>query len=75
MHKAIIEIRCKKPSLVKKSLEVDRENIKIKALRKKVKIEIYNEKISHLKGIINSYLDLIKMLEEVEESGKSQGRA
>ena len=68
-----MEVECKNPTLIEKSLLPDiksKENlrIKLKASGKKLVIEIEAKKISYLKAIINSYLSLIKSLKELEES-------
>jgi tRNA threonylcarbamoyladenosine modification (KEOPS) complex Pcc1 subunit len=71
MYEATLKIECKNPELIKKSLEPDIKNnknleVKIKASKNLIEIEIKSKKISHLKGIINSYLGLINMLMEVD---------
>ena len=68
-----MEVGCKNPKLVKKSLLPDVESkedlrIKLKTNKKNLIIEIESKKISYLKAVINSYLSLIKTLEELEES-------
>ncbi len=72
MHRAKIWIRTKNSSLIAKSLLPDlrreeRKKIKIFASKNSLQIEFKNEKISHLKGMINTYLDLIKMLIKADE--------
>ena len=68
MNEAILKIRVKKPKLVEKSLKPDLEkNVSIKSTKKFIIINIKREKISHLKGIINSMLTLVKMLDDLEE--------
>jgi len=71
--KAILEIPCSDPKLIKKSLEPDAVKGKVKVslstTKNTLKIKIECEKISHLKGVINTYLSLLKMLLEVDKVG------
>ena len=69
--KATLQIECKNPEIIKKSLEPDIErgkNVKIdiKTKDKFLIIEIEAEKISHLKAVINSYLSLVNLGKEME---------
>jgi len=69
--KVILEIESKDAERIKKSLEPDainnkNINIKFKLSKNKLKIEIKGDKPSHIKGIINSYLTLINVLNELE---------
>jgi len=69
--KATIEIECKNPETIKKSLLPDIKNkkdiiIKLREDKKKLIIEIETKKISYLKAVINSYLSLVKILKELE---------
>ena len=69
---ATLKIPCKRPELVKKSLEVDIEEkgkikVSISADKKDVIIKINTQKISYLKAVINSYLSLINSLNKLEE--------
>lgn len=71
MFKALLEIPCKKPKIIEKSLEPDikkDEKLKISISSKKDKllIKIEAKNISHMKGVINTYLSLVKMLSEVD---------
>jgi tRNA threonylcarbamoyladenosine modification (KEOPS) complex Pcc1 subunit len=72
MFSARIEIPCKNPEYVKKSLEPDIEkdsNVKVSIKTKKgmLDLKIETEKLSYLKAVINSYLSLVSMLLEMEE--------
>jgi len=69
--KATIELKCKHPKTVAKSLKPDilkRDDIKVSLEPKKktLVIKIESEKISYLKAAINSYLSLVKMLNELD---------
>ncbi|MCX8179010.1 MAG: KEOPS complex subunit Pcc1 [Candidatus Aenigmarchaeota archaeon] len=69
--KVVITVNVKNPEAVKKALIVDVENnknasVKIKTKGNLLTIEIKGEKTSHIKGIINSYLTLINVLNEME---------
>jgi tRNA threonylcarbamoyladenosine modification (KEOPS) complex Pcc1 subunit len=73
MYRATLEVECKNPTIIEKSLLPDIKNkedlrIKLKTTKRKLIIEVESKKISYLKAIINSYLSLIKTLEELEES-------
>ena len=68
--KATLEIEVNDPETIKKSLmpDVEKNNnlkIKIKTKHKLIIIEIECEKISHLKAVLNSYLSLIKTLDNL----------
>ncbi len=69
--KATIEIECKNPEIIKKSLLPDIRdkkdiNISLRNNKKNLIIEVETKKMSYLKAIINSYLSLVKMLKELE---------
>jgi tRNA threonylcarbamoyladenosine modification (KEOPS) complex Pcc1 subunit len=64
--KAEIELECKEPKLVVKSLHPDKEelnkfDVKLTPEKNKLKIEIEAEDISGLLAGINSYMRLIKV--------------
>ena len=72
MHEAFLKLTCSKPLPIKKALEVEASNEKncsvtIAAGRRHVAITIRTSKISYLKAIINSYISLFRMLNEVDE--------
>lgn len=72
MHKIKIWIRTKKPSLIAKSLLPDlkdrgRDKVRVNISKNSIQIELKAEKISHLKGMVNTYLDLTKMLIKANE--------
>ena len=72
MHEVNLRLECKKPEIVKKSLEPDIKNTEslhteIKADKKCVEINVKGKKLSHLKAIINSYLSIISTLNEIAE--------
>ena len=67
-----MKIPCKRPNLVKKSLEVDIENkgkikVRMSTDKENLIIKINTQKISYLKAVINSYLSLINSLNKLEE--------
>jgi tRNA threonylcarbamoyladenosine modification (KEOPS) complex Pcc1 subunit len=69
---ATLKIECKNPKIIMNSLLPDaekNEGIKIKISAKKgyIIVNIETQKISYLKAVINSYLSLIKMLNEMED--------
>ena len=71
MYEAELVLGCTRPDIVMKSLEPDIKNdenskTSISSTKQAVKIKIKSKKINHLKAIINSYLALVNMLEEVE---------
>ncbi|TAL47272.1 hypothetical protein EPN87_03335 [archaeon] len=72
MYEAELVIECAKPGIVAKSLQPDVKNddistTKISSTKQAVKINIKSQKLNHLKAIINSYLALVQMLEEIEK--------
>ena len=71
-HEAVIRIKCKRPDFVKSSLEPDIRNnedaqTEINSDKFFVEIKVKSKKLSHLKAIINSYISLVSMLNEVED--------
>jgi tRNA threonylcarbamoyladenosine modification (KEOPS) complex Pcc1 subunit len=71
VHEVRLRLLCKKPEIVKKSLEPDIKNneslkTEIRAEEGLVEITVKGEKLSHLKAIINSYLSIISTLNEIE---------
>jgi tRNA threonylcarbamoyladenosine modification (KEOPS) complex Pcc1 subunit len=72
MFEAKINIECKNPDLIKKSLEQDIKNDEqsetvVKAEKNEIEIKIKSKKLSYLKAIINSYISLVSMLIEVDK--------
>lgn len=80
MHEVVLRLGCKRPEIVKKSLEPDIKNdesihTEIKVVEKAgdgagkcfVEIIVKGKKLSHLKAIINSYLSIISTLNEIED--------
>ena len=72
MFSAKLEIPCKNPEHIKKSLEPNIEKdssvkVSIKAKKGSLEMEIETEKLSYLKAVINSYLSIVSMLLEMEE--------
>jgi len=63
--KAGIEIECKEPEIVIKSLRIDEEpkkfNVKLEAEKNKLKIKVEANDIPSLLAGINSYLRLVKV--------------
>ena len=49
------------------SLLPDCKEVSVRQLNEVVEFKVRDKKISHLKGIINTYLGLIKLLAEVNE--------
>jgi len=71
LMKVVMYIDTKNPAILKKSLEVDvlgdkEEKVRFKELKNKLVIEIEGKKPSHIKGIINSYLTLINVINGIE---------
>ncbi len=75
MHEASLRFECEKPEMVKASLEPDIKNTKDSKTELTtgdgfIEIKVKNKRLSHLKAIINSYISIISMLNEVEKHGK-----
>ena len=71
MFEASLIFECKNPETIKKSLEPDIKNDKystteIEAKKGSLVIKIKSEKITHLKGIVNTYISLVNMLIEAD---------
>ena len=73
-NKAILKIKAKDTRLFEKSLYPDTSASNSKGKKVKIKckngyliVKIECKKLSHLKGIINSYLTLINMLKGVDK--------
>lgn len=63
--KAEIEIECKEPNIIIKSLEPDAEqakrfDVELKAENNKIKLEIKSKDVAGLLAGINSYMRLVK---------------
>ncbi len=66
MHKAKLILTLEEAEKIARSIAVDKDmGVKVKHKNNKLVIEIEQEKLSHLKAIINSYLTLVNMLKEV----------
>jgi len=70
--KAEIEIECKEPEIIIESLKPENKDlkkfdIKLKAEKDKLKLEIEAENISSLLAGINSYMKLIKVATDAME--------
>lgn len=70
--KAEIELECREPEVVVKSLQPDKEqlnkfDVKLKPEKNKLKLEIEAEDISGLLAGINSYMRLIKVAIDATE--------
>ena len=75
MHELILRLKCDKPEIVKSSLEPDIKNTpnsvtEISTGDDFIEINVKNTKLSHLKAIINSYISIISMINEVELDGR-----
>ena len=72
MFEATLSFECKNPEIIKKSLEPDIKNDKYSTTEIETKngllvVKIKSEKITHLKGIVNTYISLVNMLIETED--------
>ena len=72
MHEVNLKLKCKRPEIVKNSLEPDIKNSEslqtaVEAGKDFVEIKAKGKKLSHLKAIINSYLSIISTLNEIED--------
>ena len=66
MHKARLIFSVNNPEIIARSLGADMSpSVKVNVEESKLIIEISEEKLSHLKAIINSYISLVNMLSEV----------
>jgi len=72
VYEAVLKLKCSRPDIVKQSLEPDIKNdetvetilnIKNDALE----IVIKSKKLNYLKAVINSYISMVNMLEEVDK--------
>lgn len=71
MFEATLSFDCKNPELVRKSLEPDIKNDKystteIETKKDRIIIKVKSEKMTHLKGIVNTYISLVNMLIEAD---------
>ena len=72
MHEAQLKLKCTRPEIVKKSLEPDIKNDVNIETRMSVEdgslvITIKSTKLNYLKAVLNNYISLVNMLEEVEK--------
>ena len=70
MHEVNLKFECEQPDIVKASIEPDIKNTEDSHTELVVgegfiEIRVKNKKLSHLKAIINSYISIISMLNEV----------
>jgi len=72
MHELTLRLKCKRPDIAKASLEPDIKNTdslhtEIEAGRDFVEIRVKGKKMSHIKAVMNSYLSLVDLLNEIED--------
>ena len=72
MHEVVLRLECTNPELVKKSLEPDIKNDENTETQMSVEgefllINVKSKKLNYLKAILNNYISLVNMLEEVEK--------
>lgn len=72
MHEAQLKLKCSRPEIVKKSLEPDIKNDVNTETQMSVEdgslvITIKSTKLNYLKAVLNNYISLVNMLEEVEK--------
>lgn len=72
MYEAVLTLKCSKPDIVKQSLEPDIKNggvveTVINVKNDAIEIVIKSKKLNYLKAVINSYISLVNMLEEVDK--------
>lgn len=70
MHELTLKLECEDPAAVKASLDPDIKNtentqIEITAGKDFVEIHVKAAKLGHMKGIMNSYLSVVGLLNEV----------
>ena len=71
MHEAILRLEVENPALVAKSIKPDLKSSKVKidvrAGKKTITIKIKTQKISYLKGVVTTYISLVKVLDEASK--------
>jgi len=72
MHELTLRLRCKRPNVAKASLEPDIKNTAslqtdIKAGESFIEIRVKGKKMSHLKAVMNSYLSVVDLLNEIDD--------
>ena len=75
MNELILRLECNNPENVKKSLEPDIDNsnaldINIETNEEFLEIRIKGEKLGHIKAAMNSYLSLVRTLNELDDINK-----
>ncbi len=73
MFEANLSFECENPETIRKSLEPDIKNDKYSTTEIETKkglltVKIKSEKITHLKGIVNTYISLVNMLIEADRT-------
>lgn len=71
MFEAVLSFECRNPETIRKSIEPDIKNDKYSTTeigtgKNSVIVTIRSEKITHLKGIVNTYMSLVNMLIEAD---------
>ncbi|MBI2545226.1 MAG: hypothetical protein HYW22_01330 [Candidatus Aenigmarchaeota archaeon] len=74
MYEASLKLKCTRPDAVRKSLEPDIKNDENTDTQMSVDgefllINVKSKKLNYLKAILNNYISLVNMLEEVEKVG------
>ncbi|MBI2543172.1 MAG: hypothetical protein HYW24_03230 [Candidatus Aenigmarchaeota archaeon] len=74
MYEATLKLKCSHPDIVKQSLEPDIKNdetveTQLTAEKDFLVIVIKSKKLNYLKAVMNSYMSLVNMLEEVDKIG------
>ncbi len=72
MHELIMRLKCKNPEAAKLSLEPDIKNsemlhTEIKIDKPFIEINVKAKKLGYLKAVMNSYLSIVDLLNEIED--------
>ena len=71
-HELVLRLRCKRPEVAKASLEPDVRNSETMSTDMEVygdvlEIRVNGGKISHMKAVMNSYLSVVGLLDQVDD--------
>lgn len=72
MHELTLRLRCKNPEAAKASLEPDIKNTDkmqthIEADDDHIEIRVRAAKLGHMKAVMNSYLSIVGLLDEIDD--------
>lgn len=71
-HELVLRLKCRNPQIAKASLEPDvknsgKMNTELEVDEDVLEIRVKGNKMSHIKAVMNSYLSIVGLLDEIED--------